>query len=165
MLRRKGHFWEQRYYCDGFPNHDKQRALNTLRYIHANPKAAGMRRSWFYDFSNYGTYVNSTHDGITQPHPAFLALGKSLDECAKKYKGFCTRYKTKKKQHSPNHWGNRLLIRVFAPKPKKSPQALGQMSLAFSTVETITTISNQVIAKVAKNFIVANRQPIDRYSY
>lgn len=55
-------------------------------------------------------------------------------------------------------------MKVFAPKPKKSPQALGQMSLAFSAVETITTVSNRVIAKVAKDFIIANRQLIYRHS-
>ncbi|MEH2375803.1 hypothetical protein [Nostoc sp.] len=31
-------------------------ALNTLRYIHANPKAAQMQQSFFYNFSNYGIY-------------------------------------------------------------------------------------------------------------
>ena len=43
ILHRKGHFWEQRYYSTGFHKDDKQRALNTLRYIHANPKSAEMR--------------------------------------------------------------------------------------------------------------------------
>ncbi|BBD55899.1 hypothetical protein NIES204_32180 [Planktothrix agardhii NIES-204] len=32
MLRRTGHFWEKRYFSDGFPASDKDRALNTLRY-------------------------------------------------------------------------------------------------------------------------------------
>ena len=41
MLNRTGHFWEKRYHSSGFPTTDKERALNTLRYIHANPKAAG----------------------------------------------------------------------------------------------------------------------------
>ncbi|MGD1804749.1 hypothetical protein ACP6PL_04810 [Dapis sp. BLCC M126] len=92
LLNRKGHFWEQRYTCHGFPNSDKQRALNTIRYIHANPKAAGIREGFFYDFSNYGTYEQLTTDGITQWHPAFFELGTSLEECADKYKGFCRRY-------------------------------------------------------------------------
>ncbi|WP_225912710.1 transposase [Nostoc flagelliforme] len=56
MLNRTGHFWEARYYSCGFPPTDTKRALNTLRYIHSNPKAAQMRRSFFYDFSNYGSY-------------------------------------------------------------------------------------------------------------
>ncbi len=49
LLHRSGHFWEQRYSSCGFPVTDRQRALNTLRSIHANPKAAGMRQGYFYD--------------------------------------------------------------------------------------------------------------------
>jgi putative transposase len=40
---RCGHFWEARYYSTPIAPDDHQRALNTLRYIHANPKAAGVR--------------------------------------------------------------------------------------------------------------------------
>jgi putative transposase len=47
MLKRTGHFWEGRYRSTSFPEHEQQRALNTLRYIHANPKTAGMRKSIF----------------------------------------------------------------------------------------------------------------------
>ncbi len=86
-----------------------KRALNTLRYIHGNPKAAQMRRSFFYDFSNYGTYDQFTVDGLTQWHPAFLELGKTLDECAKKYRGFCQRYKPKAKPAKLSCWGSKLL--------------------------------------------------------
>ncbi len=50
--------------------------------LFGNPKAAQMRRSFFYDFSNYGTYDQLTVDGLTQWHPAFLELGKTLDKCA-----------------------------------------------------------------------------------
>ncbi|MGB5633803.1 MAG: transposase, partial [Waterburya sp.] len=113
MLRRTGHFWEKRYFCDGFPSKDRDRALNTLRYIHGNPKAAKMRYGFFYDFSNYGSYERLTDDGLTQWHPAFLRLGSSLEECARKYKGFCQRYKPKEKK-TPNrcHWGSKLLVGV-----------------------------------------------------
>jgi putative transposase len=93
ILKRQGHFWEARYYSAGLAMEDNQRALNTLRYIHANPAAAGMKQGFFYDFSNYGTYEQLTEDGLTQWHPAFLELGNSLDDCAKRYKGFCKRYK------------------------------------------------------------------------
>jgi hypothetical protein len=58
MLNRTGHFWEKRYHSSGFETSDYRRALNTLRYIHANPKAAGMQQGFFYDFSNYGTHLN-----------------------------------------------------------------------------------------------------------
>lgn len=110
MLKRTGHFWEKRYYSDGFPTGDKQRALNTLRYIHANPKAAGMGGGFFYEFSNYRTYDKLTDDRLTQWHPAFLQLGESLSECAHKYRGFCQKYKGKAKPASKkSHWGNRIL--------------------------------------------------------
>jgi len=66
MLNRTGHFWEKRYFCDGFPASDKERALNILRYIHGNPKAAKMRSGFFYEFSNYGSYDQLTDDGLTQ---------------------------------------------------------------------------------------------------
>ena len=97
MLKRTGHFWEKRYYCDGFAPSDRERALNTLRYIHGNPKAAKMRKGFFYDFSNYGSYERLTDDGLTQWHPAFLQLGSTLEECAQKYRGFCQKYKPKGK--------------------------------------------------------------------
>ena len=73
--------------------------LNTLRYTHANPKAAGMQEGFFYDFSNYGVHDRLGDDGLTQWHPAFLSLGKNLDECAEKYRGFCKKYKPKPKNH------------------------------------------------------------------
>jgi putative transposase len=109
MLRRTGHFWEKRYFGEGFPASDRDRALNTLRYIHGNPKAAKMRSSFFYDFSNYGSYERLTDDGLTQWHPAFLKLGNNLEECAKKYKGFCQRYKPKEKNPTRCHWGSKFL--------------------------------------------------------
>jgi len=71
--------WEKRYFCDGFPASDRERALNTLRYIHGNPKAAKSRSGFFYEFNNYGSYDQLTHDGLTQWHPAFLQLGNSLE--------------------------------------------------------------------------------------
>ncbi len=95
MLNRTGHFWEKRYHSSGFEKTDYKRALNTLRYIHANPKAAKMQQGFFYDFSNYGIHDRLSDDGLTQWHPAFLSLGKSLDECAAKYRKFCQKYKPK----------------------------------------------------------------------
>lgn len=81
----------------GLANTNKCRALNTLRYIHVNSKVARMQQGFFYDFSNYGTYDRLTDDGITQWHPAFLSLGKRLDECAAKYRGFCKKYRPQPK--------------------------------------------------------------------
>lgn len=71
LLNRTGHFWEKRYHSTGFPKTDKRRALNTLRYIHGNPKAANMQQGWFYDYSNYGSYERLTEDGLTEWHPVF----------------------------------------------------------------------------------------------
>ncbi len=56
MLNRCGHFWEKRYHSTGFEKSDYRRALNTLRYIHANPKTAQMQVGFFYDFSNYSRF-------------------------------------------------------------------------------------------------------------
>ena len=118
---RTGHFWEKRYFCDGFPPSDTDRALNTLRYIHGNPKAAKMRSGFFYDFSNYGSYERLTDDGLTQWHPAFLKLGDSLEDCARKYKGFCQRYKPKEKTTPTRcHWGSKLLAGVHLSSAKSS---------------------------------------------
>ena len=78
MLKRTGHFWEGRYRSTSFPEHEQQRALNTLRYIHANPKTAGMRKSYFYACSNYGIYHRLSDDGLTEWHPAFLARASRI---------------------------------------------------------------------------------------
>ncbi|MEI1377654.1 hypothetical protein PQG02_11825 [Nostoc sp. UHCC 0926] len=83
--------------------------MNTLRYIHANPKAAGMQEGFFYDFSNYGVYDRLGDDGLTTWHPAFLALGKTLNECAAKYRGFCKKYKPKAKTEKRYFWSNQFL--------------------------------------------------------
>lgn len=75
----------------------------------AIPKLLKCDAVLFYDFSNYGTYDQLTVDGLTQWHPAFLELGKTLDECAKKYRGFCQRYKPKAKPAKLSCWGSKLL--------------------------------------------------------
>jgi putative transposase len=158
LLNRKGHFWEQRYSCHGFPNHDRQRALNTLRYIHANPKAAGMKTSFFYDFSNYGSYHQLSHDGLSQWHPAFLALAPNLDDCAQKYKGFCNRYTPRKKKTKINQWGKKSLAGLLGNRvtAKQKPVTTGQMSLPFYQPELVQ-VSLNPIAEQALSFIQANR--------
>ena len=150
MLNRTGHFWEQRYYSTGFPKEDQKRALCTLRYIHGNPKAAGIKQSFFYDFSNYGTYDQLTTDGITEWHPAFLALGKSLDECAKKYRGFCQRYKPQTKGKKRSAWGSKILPLLPKTKPKKE-RTHGQLVLPVWS-------KGKKIEEIADQFIAANRQ-------
>src|SRR5512135_2952606 len=132
LLHRSGYFWEQRYYSSGFPVTDRQRALNTLRSIHANPKAAGMRQGYFYDKSNYGSYGQLTDDGLTQWHPAFLELGSTLDECAARYRRFCRAYQPPgKEKATTTHWGSKVRAwRALQARPgwPKGPKP-GQMLL------------------------------------
>lgn len=158
MLNRTGHFWEQRYYADGFPPTDKQRALNTLRYIHANPKAARMRSGFFYDFSNYGTYDRLTDDGLTQWHPAFLGLGKSLEECAKKYRRFCQQYKPRAKTARGFHWGSQLLSGLKITRKGKQKCSPGQLALPW---EQCQVSKRPQVLEVAQKFIQANRREME----
>lgn len=109
LLNRTGHFWEQRYHNAGIPNAHTRRALNTLRYIHANPKACGLRRGFLYDFSNYGSYQRFNDDGITDWHPAFLKLAPSLDECSRHYRNFCRKYRPQTKPKTPRSWGRSFI--------------------------------------------------------
>lgn len=150
MLNRTGHFWEKRYHSTGFDKNDHRRALNTLRYIHANPKAAGMQFGFFYDFSNYGIYERLGDDGLTTWHPAFLALGKTLNECAVKYRGFCQKYKPKAKAEKRYSWGNQFLPKVIKGKGKKTSP--GQMRLPWDNWEA----TNPEIIAVAEKFVFAN---------
>ena len=75
-----------------------------------------------------GTYEQLTTDSITQWHPAFFELGASLEECANKYKGFCRRYKPRKKRGTLSSWGKKILRGILSklPKTKVSP---GQIPL------------------------------------
>ncbi|MEH2156155.1 hypothetical protein [Nostoc sp.] len=125
--------------------------MNTLRYIHANPKAADMQQGFFYDFSNYGTYDRLNNDGITQWHPAFLFLGRTLEECAQKYRGFCTKYRHQAKPESRSHWGSKLLAGMKGKKKGKKSSP-GQMRLPWDEWEA----NNGEIEKVAEKFIFAN---------
>jgi putative transposase len=158
MLRRTGHFWERRYFCDGFSASDRERALNTLRYIHGNPKAAKMRHGFFYDFSNYGSYERLTDDGLTQWHPAFLLLGNSLEECAKKYKGFCQKYKPKDKTPTKCHWGSKLLGGVHLEGKGKGSTTHPKKSKSVCTPPCQVSENNEQ-TRVVRQFIAANRAP------
>ena len=76
---RCGHFWEARYFSTPIHPKDHRRELNTLRYIHANPKAAGVRKGFYDPYSNYGNYSRLQADGISEWSPAFLKLSTTLD--------------------------------------------------------------------------------------
>ena len=106
---RCGHFWEARYYATAIAPKDHQRALNTLRYIHANPKAAGVRKGFYDPYSNYGHYGRLETDGITQWHPAFLQLAPTLTGCSKRYEHFCRKYRCKSKPIKTRQWGSKLI--------------------------------------------------------
>jgi putative transposase len=110
-----------------------------------------MQQGFFYDFSNYGIHDRLSDDGLTQWHPAFLALGKTLEECAAKYRGFCKKYRTQPKPESKNHWGSRLLAGlVVRGKPKKSSP--GQMALPWAQWEA----PDSEVQAVAEKFVFAN---------
>ena len=152
MLNRTGHFWEKRYHSSGFEKTDYKRVLNTLRYIHANPKAADMQQGFFYDFSNYGIHDRLSNDGITQWHPAFLQLGRTLEECAAKYRRFCQKYRPQGKPEKRSFWGSSFLPSLLKSKSKakKSP---GQMSLPWDK-QKVTECTE--VHEVAETFIQAN---------
>ena len=165
MLNRCGHFWEKRYHSTSFSTSDFRRALNTIRYIHGNPQAAGMQNGFFYDFSNYGIYERLGDDGITTWHPAFLALGEDLEECAKKYRGFCYQYQPKEKQTKKFYWGNKLLPKLTRRRKKsknnnnnkkkktnKQKQADEEAKKLYENWKE----NNPEVVKVAEKFIFAN---------
>lgn len=151
MLNRSGHFWEKRYHSTGFPKTDKRRALNTLRYIHANPKAAKMQQGFFYDYSNYGSYERLTNDGISQWHPAFLALGATIEICARAYRRFCQRYKPKPKPPKRTYWGTNLLAKLRLKRKVHKPSP-GQTRLPWDDWDGL----DPEIQAVAMKFVLAN---------
>jgi putative transposase len=117
---RCGHFWEARYYATPIAPKDHQRALNTLRYIHANPKAAGVRQGFYDPYSNYGHYSRLESDGITQWHPSFLQLAPTLTGCSKQYERFCKQYRHHPKPPPKCHWGKRLLNNLLSGRGGRS---------------------------------------------
>ena len=161
MLKRCGHFWEKRYHATGFANSDKRRALNTIRYIHANPQAAKIQKGFFYDFSNYGIYERLGDDGITTWHPAFLELGETLQECGRKYRGFCQNYQPREKQAKPFYWGNQLLPKLMGKTKsksgkKKKSKAQQQREQEAREQYQQWRESHPEIVEVAEKFILAN---------
>lgn len=54
LTRRCGHCWEARDFSTPIDPRDTWRMLATLRYIHANPKVAGVRKGFHTLYSNYG---------------------------------------------------------------------------------------------------------------
>ena len=163
LLNRTGHFWEKRYHSTAFPNADTRRALNTLRYIHANPKAANMQTGFFYDFSNYGTYDRLTQDGLTQWHPAFLALGATLDLCVQAYRQLCKKYQPKPKPERKRRWGSQKLA-ALRQKMKVKKVSPGQKSLWAAwdmPMDEIEAVAKKFVSANALNPEIAARQFTD----
>ena len=111
LLRRRGHFWERRYHAVAVPDRDSGHALRVLRYIHANPRAAGMIAGDEYAYSNYRSYARPADDGLSAWHPAYLRLGSTLDGCARRYEQFCRRYRPEAKEQRRSRWGGWRLWR------------------------------------------------------
>ena len=78
-------------------------------------KAAGIQKGFFYDFSNYGVHDRLGNDGMTTWHPVFLSLGRSLEECAGKYRGFFQKYRPQPKPERQGRWGSQLLAGIIKP--------------------------------------------------
>ena len=132
---RCGHFWEARYFSTPIHPKDHRREWNTLRTIHANPIAAGVRKDFYDLYSNYGHYIRLQSDGISEWNPAYLKLSATLDGFAKSYKRFCKHYRHKSKGASKCPWGSRMLKRLVSSARTKSKQkrvSPGQQLLPFA---------------------------------
>jgi hypothetical protein len=70
---------------------DTRRVLATLRTIHANPKAAGVRKGFHDPYSNYGQDERLEGDGLSEWHPAFLQLARTSEGCARRCAYYCRR--------------------------------------------------------------------------
>ena len=120
LLDRRGHLWEERYHAVPVPNRDRRAVLATLRYIHGNPKAAGLQMGFRNPFSNYGSYADGADDGLTTWHHQFLTLGNSLDDCSLRYAGICARYvPAPKPERPPFRWGSHLLATLLSSMPPR----------------------------------------------
>ena len=133
LAGRCGHFWEARYYATAIAPKDHRRVLNTLRYIHANPLAAGVRKGFYDPYSNYGHYGRLESDGISEWHPSFLTLAPTLKGCSKRYERFCQQYRHHSKGGPKCHWGSRMLKRLVETSgSKKKRISPGQQQLPFA---------------------------------
>ncbi|CAE21014.1 conserved hypothetical protein [Prochlorococcus marinus str. MIT 9313] len=133
---RYGHFWEARYFSTPIHPKDHRRMLNTLRYIHANPKATGLRKGFYDPYSNYGHYGRLQADGISEWSPAFLKLSATLDGCSRRYERFCQKYRHHSKGVAKCHWGSRMLKRFVqssrSNRSKRNRISPGQQQLPFA---------------------------------
>ena len=76
-----------------------------------------------------------------------------MDQCAAKYRGFCSKYKPKYKPEKRYYWGNKFLPSVIKSKGKgRKKVSPGQMSLPWDNWE----VDDTEITAVAEKFIFAN---------
>jgi putative transposase len=114
--------------------------------------------------SNYGSYEKLTDDGLTQWHPAFLRLGTTLEDCAQKYRGFCSRYQPKSKPAKKCHWGSRLLAGMVGSQQtgnrKGTERSERIQSSPCPPVSQGCQVSESLeVSTVARQFIEANQAP------
>jgi putative transposase len=135
----------------------------------ATPKPQKYVPVFFMSSATMAAMTNLTDDGLTQWHPAFLQLGNNLEDCARKYRGFCKRYNPKSKPARKCNWGNKLLAGLDLKGGKRSgkPQTL----TASSAPPTPPTPSSpphpdrcqvsesQMVSAIATQFIPANQAP------
>ncbi|KGG27110.1 hypothetical protein EV13_1438 [Prochlorococcus sp. MIT 0702] len=152
-----GHFWEARYFSTPIHPKDHLRMLNTLRTIHANPKAAGIRKGFYDPYSNYGHCGRLECNGISEWHPSFLQLASSLKACSKRYARFCQNYRHQSKIGSRCHWGSRMLKRLVEKgrgrQSRKNRISPGQQKLPFAFDISLNQIPDewyQVVVRFRK---------------
>ncbi|MEO1431536.1 MAG: hypothetical protein AAFV71_21255 [Cyanobacteria bacterium J06633_8] len=94
---------------------------------------------------------------VTVTHPtiffAFLQLGNTLSDCAKKYKGFCHRYKSQTKPPRKCHWGSKILRGQSKPNSTTSPSRSKQRTTGCQVTE------NPEVERIVRQFVDANRAP------
>ncbi len=81
-----------------------------------------------------------------------MELGRTLEECAAKYRRFCQKYRPQAKPEKRNYWGSRFLPSIVkSGKAKKTSP--GQMSLPWDK-QRLT--ENAEVHEIAETFIQAN---------
>ena len=82
--KRKGHFWEDRFYGELIKN-DMQ-LLAVMRYIDLNPVRAGLCKhpaEWKY--SGARVYLNGENDGLIDIPETYIGLGRTVKERQEAY--------------------------------------------------------------------------------
>ena len=103
-----------------------------------------------------------TDDGITQWHPAFLSLAKTLEQCSHEYRRFCQKQKPKTITKSKSPWGCRFLPHLTKSTNKKKHQTSpGQLQLPLDCSFIFDKVNDDtVVSEVANRFVEANRYPL-----